>query len=98
MPGGMLGELPLEDPAGLPDRLFRREFTVKPINSMPRWLPVENSDGLLRARGFMMNRATPHYAGRLPLSEVAVTLARALGIGGGLCAEHGDPAGGAGHS
>ena len=68
-----------DDPAHLLDRLFRREFTVKPINSMPRWLVVETGDGPVRALGFVMNRASPYYAGRLPLSEVAQVLARACG-------------------
>jgi cation transport protein ChaC len=76
---GVLYELPSEDPRHLLDRLFRREFTVKPINSMPRWLVVETEDGPVRALGFVMNRASPYYAGRLPLSEVAHTLARACG-------------------
>jgi glutathione-specific gamma-glutamylcyclotransferase len=76
---GVLYELPPDDPAGLLDRLFRREFTVKPINSMPRWLVVATMDGPVRALGFVMNRASPYYAGRLPPSEVARTLARACG-------------------
>jgi cation transport protein ChaC len=76
---GMLYELPPEDPARLLDRLFRREFTVKPINNMPRWLVVETSDGPMQSLGFVMNRASPYYVGRLPLPEVARTLARACG-------------------
>jgi glutathione-specific gamma-glutamylcyclotransferase len=76
---GVLYELPPDDPAVLLDRLFRREFTVKPINSMPRWLVVATSDGPVKALGFVMNRTSPYYAGRLPLSEVARTLARACG-------------------
>jgi cation transport protein ChaC len=76
---GVLYELPPDDPAQLLDQLFRREFTVKPINSMPRWLVVETPDGPVRALGFVMNRASPYYAGRLPLPEVAHTLARACG-------------------
>jgi cation transport protein ChaC len=76
---GVLYGLPPDDPAHLLDRLFRREFTVKPINSMPRWLTVETQDGPVRALGFVMNRASPYYAGRLPLTEVAQTLARACG-------------------
>jgi cation transport protein ChaC len=76
---GVVLELPPEDPVVQLDRLFRREFTVKPINSMPRWLTVQTADGPLRALGFVMNRASPYYAGRLPLEEVARTLARACG-------------------
>jgi cation transport protein ChaC len=76
---GVVLELPPGDPAVQLDRLFRREFTVKPINSMPRWLTVQTADGPLRALGFVMNRASPYYAGRLPPDEVARTLARACG-------------------
>lgn len=76
---GVVLELPPADPAVQLDRLFRREFTVKPINSMPRWLTVQTADGPLRALGFVMNRTSPYYAGRLPPEEVARTLARACG-------------------
>ena len=76
---GVMLELPSEDPAVQLNRLFRREFTVKPINSMPRWLTVETAGGPVRALGFVMNRASPYYVGRLPPEEVARTLARACG-------------------
>jgi cation transport protein ChaC len=76
---GVIYELPPEDPVALFDRLFRREFTVKPINSMPRWLKVQTEQGQVSALGFVMNRASPYYAGRLPATEVARTLARACG-------------------
>ena len=76
---GVVLELPFQDPVEQLDRLFRREFTVKPINSMPRWLSVQTPDGPLRALGFVMNRASPYYAGRLAPEEVARTLARACG-------------------
>lgn len=76
---GVVLDLPPEDPATQLDRLFRREFTVKPINSMPRWLTVEVAGGTLRALGFVMNRDSPYYAGRLPPEEVARTLARSCG-------------------
>lgn len=76
---GVILELPPEDPAVQLDRLFRREFTVKPINSMPRWLRVMTPGGPITALGFVMNRASPYYAGRLPPEEVARTLARACG-------------------
>ncbi|MDP3195587.1 gamma-glutamylcyclotransferase [Tabrizicola sp.] len=76
---GVIYELPPDDPALILDRLFRREFTVKPINSMPRWLTVETADGPLRALGFVMNRDSPYYAGRLPPEAVARTLSRACG-------------------
>ena len=76
---GVLYELPHEDLEQQLDRLFRREFTVKPINSMPRWLTVETESGPIMALGFVMNRASPYYAGRLAPDEVARTLAVACG-------------------
>lgn len=76
---GVVLELPPEDPAVQLDRLFRREFTVKPINSMPRWLTVATAEGPVRALGFVMNRASPYYAGRLAPEDVARVLARACG-------------------
>ncbi len=57
------------------DRLFRREFTVKPINSMPRWVTVQTANSTVKALSFVMNRASPYHAGRLPLEDVAWTLA-----------------------
>lgn len=76
---GVIYELPPEDPATQLDRLFRREFTVKPINSMPRWLTVRTESGPRPALGFVMNRSSPYYAGQLPEGEVARTLAQACG-------------------
>lgn len=76
---GVLYELPCENLEQQLDRLFRREFTVKPINSMPRWLTVETLSGPIKALGFVMNRASPYYTGRLPAEEVAQVLAGACG-------------------
>lgn len=76
---GVLYELRHESFEHQLDRLFRREFTVKPINSMPRWITVHTVSGPVTALGFVMNRASPYYAGRLPLQEVAQVLANACG-------------------
>jgi len=76
---GVLYELPQGSLEIQLDRLFRREFTVKPINSMPRWITVQTATGPVKALGFVMNRASPYYAGRLPLEDVARTLALACG-------------------
>lgn len=76
---GVLYELPHENLEQQLDRLFRREFTVKPINSMPRWLTVETASGPVRALGFVMNWTSPYYAGRLAPEEVAQILAKACG-------------------
>ena len=76
---GVLYELPLANLEHQLDRLFRREFTVKPINNVPRWLTVQTASGPVKALGFVMNRASPYYAGRLPLEKVARTLATCCG-------------------
>jgi len=78
---GVLYDLPDEDLAPQLDRLFRREFTVKPINSMPRWITVRTPDGPATALAFVMNRASPAYT-RLPLDDQAAMLARACGYWG----------------
>jgi glutathione-specific gamma-glutamylcyclotransferase len=60
-------------------RLFRREFTVKPPNSMPRWITVDAGGEKIRAITFVMNRLSPFYVGRLPLADVADILSKACG-------------------
>lgn len=60
-------------------KLFRREFTYKPINSMPRWINVTTTSGPRAALAFVINRASPAYAGRLSPEDVADVLAQACG-------------------
>ncbi len=60
-------------------KLFRREFTVKPPNSTPRWIRVATEEGPLTALAFVMNRQAPAYVGRLAPEEVAAFLAGACG-------------------
>lgn len=76
---GVLYELPPGQLGHQLNRLFRREFTVKPINNVPRWITVQTDSGPVQALGFVINRASPYYAGRLPPEEVAHTLATACG-------------------
>lgn len=76
---GVLFELPASNLDIQLAKLFRREFTVKPINSMPRWINVQTDTGSACALAFVMNRASPLYAGRLPLEDVADILATACG-------------------
>ncbi len=76
---GMLYTLPRDDLPGQFDRLFRREFTAKPCNTMPRWIVVETSEGPRAALAFVMNRASPAYVGRLPPDQVADMVAVACG-------------------
>ncbi|OYW49444.1 MAG: gamma-glutamylcyclotransferase [Rhodobacterales bacterium 12-65-15] len=75
---GVLYDLPEDDLLATLARLFRREFTVKPINSMPQWITVRTAKGPARALAFVMNRASPAYL-RLSLPDQAAMLARACG-------------------
>lgn len=76
---GIAYELAAEDLEGQLGKLFRREFTFKPINNVPRWITVETASGRAQALTFVINRASPLYAGRLPLTAVADTLSTACG-------------------
>jgi cation transport protein ChaC len=76
---GVLYRLPAVSLKTQLGKLFRREFTVKPANSVPRWISTQTEDGPLRALAFVMNRQSPAYVGRLPLGEVATSLATACG-------------------
>lgn len=76
---GVLFELPRENLAAQLDRLFRREFTVKPNTNTPRWLTVETDRGPVAALAFVMNRLSPLYCGKMPLEDVADVLARSCG-------------------
>ncbi|OAP41612.1 cation transporter [Sinorhizobium glycinis] len=81
---GVLYELPNDNLEGQLRKLFRREFTYKPPNSMPRWIRVETARGSVPALAFVMNRASPFYEGSLSLEAVADVLARACGhVGSG---------------
>src|SRR4051794_29016824 len=76
---GGLYMLPSEALRAQLGKLFRREFTVKPQNSIPRWINVETDQATVRALAFVMNRHAPTYVGRLPPEEVAEILANACG-------------------
>ena len=76
---GVLYELPHDDINAQFGKLFRREFTYKPANSVPRWVTVETATGPMKALAFVMNRSSPRYTGRLPLDDVADILSRACG-------------------
>jgi cation transport protein ChaC len=76
---GLLFDLPHGDLESRFDRLFRREFTTPPVNSMPKWIKVGTADGEVAALAFVMNRASPQYAGRLSLNDVADVLSMACG-------------------
>jgi cation transport protein ChaC len=76
---GILYRLPGSSLQAQLGKLFRREFTVKPANSMPRWIRVATEEGSLAAIAFVMNRRAPAYVGRLAPEDVAAVLAKACG-------------------
>ena len=76
---GVLYRLAAADLEGQLGKLFRREFTVKPQNTIPRWISVGTDQGNVRALAFVMNRDAPTYTGRLLPEEIADILARACG-------------------
>jgi cation transport protein ChaC len=76
---GRLFRLPEETLVPQLGKLFRREFTVKPPNNIPRWIRVETEQGALQAIAFTMNRRSPAYIGRTSPDEIADVLARACG-------------------
>ncbi|MER8382284.1 gamma-glutamylcyclotransferase [Mesorhizobium sp. M1399] len=76
---GVVYRLPAEDHFGQLGRLMRREIDANPPTNVPRWIWVETSDGPLRALAFVAAPDGKAYAGRLPLDQVAQTLARAAG-------------------
>ena len=81
---GMLYTLPPDDLPAQLDRLFRREFTVKPITNMPRWIKVASEGQTCPALAFIINRASANYARRLTPEAVADILSKACGpIGSG---------------
>lgn len=84
---GMVFRVPRNQAEAVLHALFRRELVVKPPGTPPRWLDAQTRDGPIRAVGFVMDRRSPFYAGRLPLEDVADVLARAAGHWG-TCAEY----------
>ncbi|HYN52687.1 MAG TPA: gamma-glutamylcyclotransferase [Thermoleophilaceae bacterium] len=69
------------------ETLFRREVVVKPGSNAPRWLTAQTADGPVQALGFVVNRASPHYAGKLAPEAVADIVSVAAGHWGS-CAEY----------
>jgi cation transport protein ChaC len=84
---GMIFRIPADQAEAVLHALFRRELVVNPPPNLPRWLTAQTEDGPIRVLGFVMDRRSRFYAGKLPLEEVADVLARAAGHWG-TCAEH----------
>jgi cation transport protein ChaC len=77
--GGVILRLPADQVQASLGRLYRREIVVKPGSNVPRWLTADTDDGPIRAIGFVVDRRSPHYAGKLALEAVADILATAAG-------------------
>ncbi|MCF6123035.1 MULTISPECIES: gamma-glutamylcyclotransferase [Mesorhizobium] len=76
---GIVYRLPAEDHFGQLGQLMRREIDANPPTNVPCWIKVKTRDGPLRALAFVAAPDGSAYAGRLPLEQVADTLARAAG-------------------
>ena len=63
--------------------LWKREMIVGSYE--PRWVVVDGAGPDRRAITFVMNKAHPMYAGRLPRAEIVDTLANAQGMLGRGC-------------
>jgi len=63
--------------------LWRREMLLG--SYLPRWVHVTRGGAAFRALAFVVNRARPGYAGRLPTERIVEVLRRARGrIGSGV--------------
>jgi len=76
---GMLFRLPGSTLRQQLGKLCRRETTVMPPNTVPRWITVVSEGTTLRAIAFVMNRQSPAYVGTLAPEKIAEVLARACG-------------------
>jgi glutathione-specific gamma-glutamylcyclotransferase len=84
---GMIFRLPADQVEASLETLFRREVMVIPPVNVSRWMTAETREGHLRVLGFVVNRDSPHYAGKLSEDEAADILATAAGHWGS-CAEY----------
>jgi len=69
------------------EKVLRRELIMKPAAYLPRWLKLETAQGPLTALGFVINRASPRYTGRMSEQKTAAIIAGAVGHIGS-CAEY----------
>jgi cation transport protein ChaC len=76
---GIAYRLPEEDALGQVTRLLWRETDATPSTNVPRWVSLETAEGPVTALAFVASPLGANYAGAVPLTEVARTLARAAG-------------------
>lgn len=60
-------------------KLCRREITVKPPNTVPRWITVTSGGAPVRAIAFVINRKSAAYVGKLSPTRIAEILSDACG-------------------
>jgi glutathione-specific gamma-glutamylcyclotransferase len=60
-------------------KLWRREMTVKPPNSPPRWVVAKVGRTTVRAIAFAANRNGPNYVSGLTDEQIASVLCKAVG-------------------
>ncbi|SME90882.1 cation transport protein ChaC [Tistlia consotensis] len=84
---GVIYRLPEEGREQQVRRVLFREVRFRETADMVRWLPVHTAEGRTRALTFWVGPKGERIASRLPLEEVAWTLARACGHVGS-CAEY----------
>lgn len=76
---GIAYRLPEEDVLGQMTRLLWRETDATPATNVPLWVSLETADGPIAALAFVASPRGANYISKLPLTEVARTLARAAG-------------------
>lgn len=83
---GVAYRLPDADHHGQLVRLLLRETDGSPATNVPRWVRVMTPSGPVTALAFVASPSGANYAGRLPMAEIARTLARAAGHWGSCAA------------
>jgi len=84
---GKVFRIPAEQAEASLHALFRRELVVKPPGTPARWLAAQTSEGTIRAIGFVVDRGSKFYSGKLAPDEVADIVSKAAGHWGS-CAEY----------
>ena len=60
-------------------KLWRREMTVKPPNTPPRWVVAKAGSNDVRAIAFVADRRGPNYVSGLSGEQTASVLCKAVG-------------------
>jgi glutathione-specific gamma-glutamylcyclotransferase len=76
---GVLQRVPGADVLESLRKLWRREMTVKPPNTPPRWVTVKAGQAAVRAIAFVADRHGPNFVRGLTPEQIANVLCRAVG-------------------